>query len=259
MRSNHSSRLVRIMGFFYFFVIVSLTARGLAALASKETLGLFVPDIYLSVSFVSVYLIMIVGNVGFILLLKEDSDKELFRLASYDDLTDTLNRRTFNLQGRKSLHQCAVEKSVVSFILMDVDFFKEINDRHGHHVGDQVLIDFSRKIHALLSEHALFGRYGGDEFGILLPHVDAGSATQLAEQIRSEIEHSTVNEWNVNYTVSLGIVTVQPDSQTKLEVLYIAADKALYEAKKKGRNCVSRADHATLEWGSMAISAMNRV
>ncbi|WNF37206.1 GGDEF domain-containing protein [Bacillaceae bacterium IKA-2] len=240
IRSKHSSFLMRVIGYLYLLVILSLIGRGVTALLSSEIMGLFVPGIYQTISFVSIYLVMIVGNIGFVLLLKEDGDKELVRLASYDELTKTLNRRVFNLRGKKCLLECAEEKSPVSLLLMDIDFFKKINDQNGHSVGDQVIVDFSQRINRLLGLNDLFGRYGGDEFGILLPRMDSNSSTQFAEQIRVEIESAKISGVEWSYTLSLGVITVIPNEHTELDSLYATCDKALYMAKENGRNCVYR-------------------
>lgn len=242
-----SSLIMRIMGYVYFLVIITLVVRGGAALLSHQIMGLFTPGIIQSFSFLAIYIVMILGNTGFILLLKEDTDKELVRIASYDDLTQTLNRRTFISRGKQCINDCAKEKKPISLLLLDIDHFKKINDSNGHVVGDQVLIDLSARINKLLGPKDLFGRYGGDEFAILLPGVDETHSTEFAEQIRMKIEEADIAGILLYYTLSLGVLTVIPDEHTELERLYIVCDKAQYFAKQNGRNCVYRIQYENTE------------
>ena len=234
-----SAILKKVLGFLYFVIIISLILRGVAAL-NDHSMGLFTPGVIQTISFLSLYLTMIVGNIGFILLLKEKTDEELIRLATYDDLTNALNRRSFNLQSQQYLVQYQKIKNPVSLILFDLDHFKQINDIHGHDVGDRVLMDMSHHIHQLANKDTLFGRYGGDEFALFLPNADETLSSQFAENILSSIQVNSHEQLPVEYTLSIGIITVIPQQNITLESLYLLCDKALYESKNSGRNMVSR-------------------
>ncbi|WP_044022466.1 GGDEF domain-containing protein [Bacillus sp. SG-1] len=238
--TNKASLLMRLMGYLYFLVVLTLMARGIIALFSNITIELVSSGISQSTSFLAVFIIMILSNTGFVLLLKEDADKELIKMAAYDDLTNALNRRTFITRGKQSLKDCVKNKIPLSFILFDIDHFKKINDSNGHNIGDKVLINIVNCINERLSSNHLLGRYGGDEFAMLLPGMGDSDSTLFAENIIKDIEKAGINEIQLSYTISLGVLTVLPDTHTNLDELYITCDKALYLAKENGRNCVYR-------------------
>ncbi|MHC8523843.1 GGDEF domain-containing protein [Rossellomorea sp. H39__3] len=121
-----------------------------------------------------------------------------------------------------------------SFLLFDVDHFKQINDTYGHLAGDQVLQDMTTTIQGQLTDKDLFGRYGGDEFAILLVDKGIEASNRFTEQLISSL-HSTKSI--VPYQVSIGITTFETST---LEELYACCDEALYEAKKAGRNQFKR-------------------
>lgn len=228
--------LSKIMGFTYLLTSASLVSRGLSAIYSDGSMGLFTAGINQTIAFLVIYLVMILSNTGFVLLFKQKTDDELLYLASYDDLTKALNRRTFIQKAEQLLKAYSKEQKPVSYMLFDIDYFKEINDKLGHAVGDNVLQDMSKRICSIVSSDMLFGRYGGDEFAIFLPGYNHDETLQIAEQIRQSIAES--GEGIPSYTISVGHATVIPNQDTKLEQLYIKSDKALYLAKEQGRNCI---------------------
>ncbi|MCM3602977.1 GGDEF domain-containing protein [Robertmurraya korlensis] len=234
------SRLRRILGMFYLFLALALCGRGIVTLVSAHTWSFFTPGFFQTLSFIGLYLVMLIGNTGFILILKEQADQELIRLASYDDLTGALNRRVFFSEAKKCLSACSKNKQPISLILFDIDYFKKINDRYGHDVGDHVLREFSQKIQKYISKGHYFSRFGGDEFAILLPETDEEQSMKLAQEICKAIEMESLTEGGLSYTVSMGILTIIPTVETELETMYVACDRALYEAKRNGRNGVSR-------------------
>lgn len=169
----------------------------------------------------------------------EISNEKLKELATRDSLTGALNRGSFFETAQHLLTLSQRKKSTASFILMDLDLFKEINDTHGHFIGDQVLIHFAHTIETLLRKSDLIGRVGGEEFAIFLSDTAIDDAFQLADKIRNIIANSTLNIDGkvVNYTVSLGVDSSQPADQS-IDVLFKRADLKLYGAKDKGRNRV---------------------
>jgi diguanylate cyclase (GGDEF)-like protein len=133
------------------------------------------------------------------------------------------------------------EKQPLALILADVDYFKLYNDNYGHQAGDRCLIQVARTLSRHLpTEESLAARYGGEEFGVILPHTSLEQATQVAEILRQAIHklrldhaYSQVSSW---VTLSLGISALIPGESQSPEMLIAQADRALYQAKDKGRD-----------------------
>lgn len=177
-------------------------------------------------------------------------NEELARLATRDPLTGCLNRRAF-FEGADALFaDVPGGERTVSCIMTDIDHFKEFNDRYGHAVGDQVLQAVARSLSSGLRATDLLCRYGGEEFCILLPGLDAKQAAEIAERLRSEVERragpSVRTSEGLNVTSSFGVAELRGDFADPA-VLIDEADKALYVSKRGGRNRVTISDPATAE------------
>ena len=173
-------------------------------------------------------------SVGAVLMAGDRLRAELEHLATRDSLTNTLTRRYMDEACTTELARCHRTGHTMALLMMDLDHFKTINDTHGHQTGDRVLIEFAAKVHHLLRKNDLFGRFGGEEFVLLLPDTALDAALQVAERIRTAAIPSP-NE--VGCTVSIGITLSQPTHDT-LDKLLARADAALYQAKNTGRNRV---------------------
>nr|WP_240956394.1 sensor domain-containing diguanylate cyclase [Wenzhouxiangella sp. XN79A] len=158
--------------------------------------------------------------------------------AAHDPLTGCLNRGGFFPLARRALAYAATHDQPLGLLLMDVDHFKRVNDRHGHQVGDEVLKWLVELIAGALRDEDLLGRYGGEEFVVLLPDTEAVRVAEVADRVRRAIAgHAlSIGRIEVPITVSVGCATLRPDDN--IDTLLSRADDKLYLAKKAGRNCV---------------------
>lgn len=171
-------------------------------------------------------------------------EKALERLANTDALTGLANRGHFLEKAALELSRSIRYARSMSVLMMDVDFFKEINDRHGHKVGDVALKKLSDVCQEILRTEDLIGRIGGEEFAIFLPETDQTKAVEVAERLRLAIANSKVPMeigLPLHLTVSIGVTSLT-DKDQNIDVLLSDADKALYEAKRSGRNKVCVAE-----------------
>jgi len=164
--------------------------------------------------------------------------KKLEKLAREDSLTGFLNKKNIHLRLKEELSRGNREKFPVSTLLLDIDEFKNINDSYGHHIGDQVIREISRRLRLAIRKHDHIGRYGGDEFLILLWHTDSDSLQNIARRLCSSIADDPIPTEAGPLPVSLSVggassgdhFDVTPDTLLKW------SDQALYSAKHLGRN-----------------------
>ncbi|MBY0121776.1 diguanylate cyclase domain-containing protein [Bacillus sp. S/N-304-OC-R1] len=176
------------------------------------------------------------------LRLKE-ANRTLHELSTKDGLTGVWNRRTFDKQIEKEWKRALRELTPLSLIMFDVDYFKAYNDSYGHQAGDECLKALAARMNEILEmSRGMVFRYGGEEFSILLPKTDLAGAKVVAERIRKAVEKLSIphRESQIsNYvTMSFGISSTVPTNDNTITQFIGDADKALYNAKKDGRNCV---------------------
>ncbi len=236
---KNSSVLQKIVCVFLIATIIMWVVRAYLAVTISYSLNFLFTDYPNTWVFFAVSVVMLTGSTGFILLAKEKQDAEMKKAACFDELTDILNRRAFIQHFKESISMLLSKNEFLSFLLMDIDDFKNINDNHGHYVGDIVLKSFADIIKSNLREYDLFGRYGGEEFAVMLPGADEKESLEIAERLRKAVENSSLGFiQEIRYTVSIGVVTVAADKDINLEMLYKLSDKALYKAKEQGKNQV---------------------
>jgi len=171
----------------------------------------------------------------------QQANQKLEQLATHDGLTRVANRRHFDDYLQQEWQRMAREQQPLSLILLDVDFFKAYNDYFGHQQGDEGLVAIAQAVRQVVKRSAdLLARYGGEEFGVILPNTRRTGAESVAQAIQAEIKalrlphpKSRVNDY---LTVSMGIASVVPTPSQAMEDLVAAADSALYQAKRRGRD-----------------------
>ncbi len=186
---------------------------------------------------------------------EKEMEEELRRLATTDPLTGAFNRRHFMVLADEEVSRATRHGRPISVLMLDIDHFKKINDTYGHAAGDEALKRTVDTVQSQLRGSDVLGRFGGEEFAVLIPETDTEGAMALAERIRCAVECITV-VWEgqtFSFTTSVGVATLHGDYD--VEEAFNHADQALYEAKSSGRNRVISADAP----GLMAASAVNRL
>jgi diguanylate cyclase (GGDEF)-like protein len=163
------------------------------------------------------------------------------RAALTDPLTHVSNRKHILQVLADALQHAAVHDTPCCVAILDLDHFKWINDSHGHPFGDEVLVDFARRVQEQLRRSDGFGRLGGEEFMVVLPELALDGARDVLDRIRDHVgqPHAVAGRPDFRYTLSAGVAQVQPHEGAHR--IYLRADRAMYEAKRRGRNRVCAA------------------
>jgi diguanylate cyclase (GGDEF)-like protein len=195
-----------------------------------------------AISALVISLLPIVGTTSFVLLLFERIRNDVHRLATIDALTDLPNRRTINEYAEKLFAQARTLAQPLSVAVIDIDHFKQINDRFGHDSGDIVLKNVAKALKDNSRGVQRVGRQGGEEFIALFDDADAADAHAAAERLRIAVatESYALDERDQTVTVSIGVATMN-ENDASFDDLLRRADRALYAAKGTGRNCVRSA------------------
>ena len=168
--------------------------------------------------------------------------QQVRRLADQDALTSCFNRRHFMSLAETEMQRTARYQRPMSFLMLDIDHFKKFNDNYGHQIGDQLLCALVDLCQKQLRSIDIMGRYGGEEFVILMTETDKDGGQKAAERLRKKIESLKIrtSKGKLSVTVSMGITNMVPDSDQSqtLDMIIKRADQALYTAKDAGRNCV---------------------
>ncbi len=172
---------------------------------------------------------------------RRNQDRQLEQMATTDPLTNAFNRRHFMETARRLTKACRRRGDHFNLMMLDLDHFKKLNDSYGHDFGDRALVHFSQLCQQKLRDRDLFCRLGGEEFAAILPEGSLDSARQVAERLRQALEMSSLTAENgddVQMTVSIGIANSRQLKEPNHNRLLALADRALYDAKNRGRNQV---------------------
>ena len=221
---------------------LALLLRAWHALSTPEDYGdLLQGSLGQGLTFLVSFICLLGAGFGFVLAVFERVARQMEEMATHDGLTGCWNRSTTDALLEHELQRARRNAAPVAFVLLDLDHFKQVNDQHGHRAGDAVLRAFADAVRSRLRASDVFGRTGGEEFGLVLPGTDAAGARWLVEAIRRAVESMEVAVTDgkpVKITVSAGVAVAEPHASLSGDRLYGQADQALYEAKHAGRNRV---------------------
>jgi diguanylate cyclase (GGDEF)-like protein len=239
LRSEVPVECARSFGFtqyVFWLMAVLMFARGGGAIFEGHA-DMLTPGVVRSIAYLLYAGFITAATLGVMWMEIQTLELELVRSARIDALTGVLNRGTFLEEFGREVSRSERDATVFSLAIFDLDHFKRLNDRYGHPVGDQVLKSVVDTMRVTIRRHDLIGRYGGEEFALLMPNTGKETALRVAERIRREIELKGVEIGGkrVDLTISGGVATFQLDGHD-WDSLLIAADNALYAAKNAGRN-----------------------
>ena len=248
-------------------LVIAMLGAAYSAIDRRDVTTLFLPPILISLAIMALAgvdrfvfvnaacFLFLTLLVGFLLAkVMEDSyrhsfelEQALLRESRVDALTGVLNRRALEEQGFAALSLCRRHAQPFAVLMIDIDHFKDINDRYGHPVGDQVLCAVAAYCHGLIRDSDRFGRWGGEEFLAVLPESPLAPAQALAERMRLAVANAGLEFGGdvQRVTVSIGVAAVDApsggDTAEGWGALVKAADEAMYAAKRAGRNRVAHA------------------
>jgi diguanylate cyclase (GGDEF)-like protein len=241
LRAPRDSSARRLLTWSLAIAAGALYLRALAAMLNAAPTGsVGSPGGVAAAALLIVFAACIVATLGFIMLHKERAEAEALRLATIDPLTGAYNRRTFHEIAERELSRVRRAGQPLSIVMVDIDHFRQVNERHGHRVGDAVLAKVAESIRSALRKEDMLVRYGGEEFLVLLPDVPGPGAVVVAGRVRRTVAAAPVEAHGLQLpvTVSLGVAARLDEGPESIEGLLARADSALALAKQRGRNRV---------------------
>ena len=224
---------------FVFWALAAVTLARAAGTLLARTPDVMQPDALNAATFLAYAAFIMISTLGVMWMEIETLQAELVHAAHYDSLTGMYNRGIFLAECEREVSRSARGGAAFSLAIFDLDRFKQVNDRYGHPAGDQALKAFADVLRSGIRKHDTVGRYGGEEFALLMPQTGKDTAVRVAERVRRELEARGVGVGGqrIEMTVSGGVATYGVDGHD-WDTLLTAADTALYEAKDAGRNRV---------------------
>ncbi len=186
--------------------------------------------------------LMMAFIISYRIKMLETEQQELRLQAIMDPLTKLYNRRYFFTQADFLLKQLKEKKHALSLAILDIDDFKSINDNYGHKVGDEVLVKLASKLQEISGSEDIIARFGGEEFVVLFPYLDAERATKAANDLKSAVTAIEIKyqQTLITFSISIGVTQINSRGES-IEEAIERADQALYQAKRHGKNCVRSA------------------
>jgi diguanylate cyclase (GGDEF)-like protein len=234
---SDATKLRKILALFFVILAAYQVIRALDGLLRGESYTLFTASLLQTISFISIYIHMLVSTMAYLLMTREVIDIKLKEAATKDYLTGIYNRMHFMQLSEKLFSLMIRQQKPATIFMIDFDYFKVINDTYGHTVGDKVLAHFSRETQGIIGTENLLGRYGGEEFIIFAPNTTTEDALILGQKIKAKLALIFANDVTIpKYTVSIGTATMVPVILTDMDNLIKQADQALLQAKRNGRD-----------------------
>jgi diguanylate cyclase (GGDEF)-like protein len=235
---SKATQISKVLAILFLFGAVVTLNRGMYYMITQApTNNVFSMAWPNTLAFLTGGLFPVVATVGFLLMCTEDSQKRLERMASEDHLTGVYNRRALSELGAREVARSRRHGSPLSLILVDIDFFKRINDELGHVAGDIALVETVKRLKSLLRSEDYLGRMGGEEFIILLPDTNASQAMSTANRIQQAFSNSTIPLLNTSRSITLsGGIALLSAQDIQFDDVLRRADQAMYLAKTMGRN-----------------------
>lgn len=211
--------------------MVVLATRVFSILTGRAGADLMEPSLFQTLYIGAYALTVLMLSIGAVLLATDRLRTELEHLATHDSLTQTLNRRALLQRCEEELERAQRYGNGPAIMMLDLDNFKAVNDTRGHQHGDAVLVYFADRVRQVLRRADRLGRYGGEEFMVLLPGADGAAARSVAQRIHDAL----ATGHPLDCRVSIGVTTWQGPGET-LDAMLSRADAAMYRAKELGRN-----------------------
>ena len=224
--------------------VMLLSVRGVLVLTNGTSVeGLMRGSGMQSLVFMAAFVVVVLSSLGFIVMAKDRADAANRHFAAHDALTDVANRRSLIAALERDVARAVRTREPYALMMLDIDHFKAVNDTRGHLAGDQVLCHVAAMLRTRLRAQDLVGRYGGEEFLVLLPDTPLRGAMELAEVLRQAVAQTPcMHEGRaLPVTVSIGVCGGRLEQGDHGDLLIHTADQALYAAKAAGRNRVEGA------------------
>ena len=227
-----------------------LGGRALLALSTSDAAtGILQGSALQTLTFMGTFSVVLISSMGFVFMARDRADENNRIMAAVDPLTGVANRRSLIAALDRDVSRAVRTREPIALMMVDIDHFKRVNDRYGHPAGDQVLCHVVHVLRERVRAQDLVGRYGGEEFMVLLPDTALLGAEQLARELCRAVAESrcriraadgteATEGANIAVTVSIGVFGGRLEPGDSWDLLIAAADRALYEAKENGRNRV---------------------
>ena len=220
---------------------VVLGVRALVAISThSEATNILQSSALQTMTFLATFSVVLVSSVGFVFMSRDRADENNRVLAALDPLTGVANRRSLIAALDRDMARAQRMREPMALMMVDIDHFKNVNDRYGHPAGDKVLCSVVEVLRERVRSQDLVGRYGGEEFMVLLPDTTAKGGYLLAQQLCEAVQALRLEHEGqpIPVTVSIGVYGGRLQPGDHWDMLISAADRALYEAKDRGRNRV---------------------